>query len=331
MLKGAIPTNLTPTSGRAARLSSKYIAEFHANKLKRRFGGWRLTFIALVLGATVGATSSVTAASVRGSAGAAAGNLIGNTQYSGDSFATSTPGPHTASHSFQQVFNNANNEPRLGLLASATITAEIGRLAAYASAESDGSTFLGAPQFVSAGAEGTAFDRFRVRSTTLALGTPVELSFDLVVGGNGRFDARYLVTQVSSFDGNPLNGQSKGLTLSLSGSFSDSGGQTTGTIQALVGERYKLEYSLGVTALVSTSNQTGGERFSVSDYSHTAHYYATPALTGVTLFTESGFDYTAPAPVPLPAVGWTLLLPAFWIKRKRHTGSTVSYRTARGI
>jgi len=269
--------------------------------LGRRLAGILLVNIAL------GLLQTAAAASVRGTAGAALGSVLGNTQFSGDSFATSVPGPHTASHFFQRVFTNANNEPVLGVLSSATITAEIGRIAGYASAEATGSTVPGILASTSAGAEATAFDTLSIESATLERGTPVDLVFDLVISGNGRFSSRFLITQISRADNLPMNGPPKQLNLQVNGSFDGIGGQKSGTIQALVGERYRLEYSLEVTAYVSTFNMANETRFQVSDYSHTALYFAAPSSSAVVLRAESNFDYTPPAPVPLPGAAMLLL------------------------
>lgn len=268
----------------------------------RRLAGMLIVNIALGLLQTATAASSVS-----GSAGAALGSVLGNTRFSGDSFDTSAPGPHTASHFFQQVFTNANNEPVLGVLSSATITAEIGRIAGYASAEATGSSVPGILQSTSAGAQAVAFDTLSIESATLALGTPVDLVFDLVISGNGRFSSRFFIRQISGVDNSPLNGPRKQLNLQVNGSFDGIGGQKSGTIQALVGERYQLEYSLEVTAYVSTFNMVNETRFQVSDYSHTALYFAAPSSSAVVLRAESNFDYTPPAAVPLPGAAMLLL------------------------
>jgi len=270
----------------------------------------RQVVCSVALCGALGLLQPAMAASVRGSAGAGLGDVTGNSQFPGNSFSTSVPGPHSIDAFFQQVFVNPANEPVLGVLSTATITAEIGRLAGYASAEATGSFVAGVLARPSAKAEGTAFDRITVESATLAPGTPVELTFDLVVSGNGRFFADFRVTQL----GTPGGQVPKRLTLDMSGSFNGIGGQRTGTIQALVGERYNLEYGLSVTALVSTVGLVDATRFSVSDYSQTAHYFALPSSSAVVLRAESGFDYSPPATVPLPAAAMLLVsaLPVAW-------------------
>ena len=263
-----------------------------------------------------GAPDIAVAELVRGSAGAGPGTSTGSTSYDGDSFDAAGPGPHTASDFFQHVYTDANNAPILGLLSSATITAEIGRLSGYASSEATGSSVLG-DIGVHAAAEATAFDRFSVVSATLAIGTPVDLDFDLVVDGNGRFISQYIVTQQSQANGSPLNGPANRLLLDVRGGFQDSGGQQSGRLTVRVGERYRLEYNLRVLSSVSTFGMDDETRFVVSDYSNTAHFFMLPAASGVTLLTESGFDYSPPAAVPAPTIGVFALLPLLFVRRRR--------------
>ncbi|MGE3391550.1 MAG: hypothetical protein AB7O21_16195 [Gammaproteobacteria bacterium] len=294
-----------------------------------------LTSVVLALAASLGPATEVTAASMRGNAEAAAGflTLIGTTTslLDGETFAgtaRASDAPRTASHFFQRTLPS-EVEPVLGLMSSATVTSQFGRISAFAIAESTGSRILPASPFnngASAAAGATLFDTFRVRSDSLAAGTPVDLVFDLVVGGNGRFDSSYLVEQRATFNGGPL-GIPKGISLSLSGGFDGIGGTTSGVIHALVGERYAIEYSLRVDATVSTSGQTEGTRFAVSDYANTGHFYVQATDGAVFLDVESGHDYT-PAPVPLPAGGWLLLSGLILTCRPRHGRRQALWRVA---
>lgn len=280
----------------------------------------RLAGLTLLLGAALGAPSlALAAAAVRGGAEAVLSccGITGDSVLSGDTFSITGngPGDRSASHSVQRTFPNDIN-PVLGLLASAEVSAHFGRVSAFASAEAKGSTVAGVSG-VSAAAEATVFDSFVVKSGALALGTGVDLTFDLDVVGNGRFNSRYLITQISQVGGGPLNGPPKRLNLELFGSNSATGigGRTSGVIHALVGEQYKLEYSLRAEALVTTGNMSNTTRFSVSDYANTAHFYAQPVSGAAFLQTESGFSYTRPAPVPLPAGAW-LMISALWVTRR---------------
>lgn len=253
------------------------------------------------------------AAGFRGGALATSGccsiSTLSSQQLSGDSFNTSTATSRTASHSFQQIIKDANNNALLGLLSSATVTVEFGKISAYASAEAKG---FSQPNVtgVSAAAGSLVFDSFVVTSNTLAPGSLVNLDFDLAVEGSGGFFADYLVKQIGKVGGGPLNGPAKTLTLQLSGNFDGIGGQKHGSIQALVGEQYTLEYELRAYAQVTDNNLTGGTKASVSDYAHTAHFYGQSSTPGVVLNTASGFDYSRPTAVPVPAGIWLLVLPA---------------------
>lgn len=284
-----------------------------SSRIKRRLR------LALLLGAALGAPSlAAAAAAVRGGAEAMLGccSITGNTTLDGDTFAMSGTGPgdRSASHFVQRTFPN-DITPVLGLLASAEVSASFGRVSAFASAEAKGSSVVGVTG-VSAAAQATVFDSFVVKSGSLAPGSKVDLTFDLDVAGNGRFNSGYLITQISQVGGGPLNGPPKRLNLELFGGFDGIGGQASGVIQALVGEQYKLEYSLRAEALVSAGNMLNTTRFSVSDYANTAHFYAQPGSADAFLQVESGFNYTRPAPVPLPASVWMMMVPALGLLRR---------------
>lgn len=276
-------------------------------------------------------STGVSAADVRGLAIAEAGTFTGFPDYpnpnlgSTDFFANGAAAlvTQTAREDFQRIVpvSDTDPSPRLGLLSQAIVSGRIGTLAGYASAEAKGSAVVpntGARAFALV----QAFDRLEVRSTSLARGTPVELRFELFVEGNGTFFADYEITQISRADGNPLNGPVKRLNLQLSGfGATGIGGQETGTISALVGERYNIFYGLKVAATVSSFGMTGETRFNVSDYSSTGHYYAQADNAAVLLRSESGYDYTAPAPVPLPMSG-LLFVPAILALAWRQRTST---------
>ena len=288
-----------------------------SSRMRRRH---RLAGLALLLGAALGTPSlALAAAAVRGGAEAVLEccSITGNTTLDGDTFVTSGngPGDRSASHFVQRTFPN-DIAPVLGLLASAEVSAHFGRVSAFASAEATGSSVVGVTG-VSAAAQATVFDSFVVKSNGLPPGSTVDLTFDLDVAGNGRFNSRYLITQISQVGGGPLNGPAKRLNLEVFASdpATGIGGQKSGVIHALVGEQYKLEYSLRVEALVSAGNMLDTTRFSVSDYANTAHFYAQPESADVFLQVESGFHYTRPAPVPLPASAW-LMMSALWVTRR---------------
>lgn len=281
----------------------------------------RSTGTALLIGALCGAPWLANAAGVRGGAEALIGccGITGNTTLVGDTFNTSGTGAgdRSASHFVQKTYPN-DIAPVLGLLASAEVSAFFGQVSAFASAEAKGSS-VQAVSGVSAAAQATVFDSFVLKSDSLPIGTAVDLSFDLDVIGSGRFSSRYLITQIGKAGGGPLNGPAKTLNLQLSGNFDGIGGSTSGVIHGLVGEQYTLEYSLRVEALVSTFNMSNTTRFAVSDYAHTAHFYAAPASAEAFLQVDSGYDYTRPAPVPVPAGFW-MMLPALAVARRYRRG-----------
>ncbi len=67
---------------------------------------------------------------------------------------------------------------------------------------------------------------------------------------------------------------------------------------------------------VSTFQLNGGTRFGVSDYSHTAHYFAQPDNPATFLQSDSGFDNSLPAAVPLP-MSALLLAPSLLLLARR--------------
>lgn len=273
-------------------------------------------------------STGLSAADVRGGVSAEAGNFTGFPNYPNpnlgntDFFATGVEAltTQTARADFQRIvpISNTDPNPRLGLLSQAIVSGRIGTLAGFASAEAKGSAAPFPNNGVNAIAQAQVFDRLTVSSASLARGTPVELSFELFVEGSGTFFADFEITQISRADGNPLNGPAKRLNLQMSGfGAAGIGGQETGTISALVGERYNIFYGLKVAASVSTFGMTGETRFSVSDYSNTGHYFAQTDNSAVFLRAESGYDYTAPAPVPLP-MSALLFAPAILTLALRH-------------
>ena len=279
-----------------------------------------------------GFSTGLSAADVRGAAIAELGTFSGFPNYPNPNLGTTdffvrgdeALTTQTARADFQRIvpISNTDPNPRLGLLSQAIVSGRIGTLAGFASAEATGSAAPFPNNGVNAVASVQVFDRLTVSSVSLARGTPVELSFELFVEGNGTFYADYEITQVSRADGNPLNGPAKRLNLQLSGfGAAGIGGQETGTISALVGERYNIFYGLMVAASVSTFGMTGETRFNVSDYSNTGHYYAQADNAAVLLQSESGYDYTAPAPVPLPMSG-VLFAPAILALAWRQRTST---------
>jgi hypothetical protein len=200
---------------------------------------------------------------------------------------------------FQQEFSYG--EPpavRFVRSATATVDGDYGFFSTYALAELNGIPptepgFYG----VSSDVDIYAIDRFNVESELLEDGTEVELAVAMDVQGNGRVDARMYVERQ---EGTQLFDE-------LSLSYSASGGGTvsgtpTGSFTALVGKRYRIEYSMGTSLGVTPSglSEANPTKFLVSDYQ--ARFYVTPVSEpAVVLDSTSGHDYTA-VPEPQAAV-----------------------------
>lgn len=278
-----------------------------------------LTRTMLIVGVALASQASM-AAGFRGGALATSGccsiSTLSSQSLNGDSFNVTNVSSESATHSFQQVIEDANKNPLLGLLSSATVTVQYGRISAYASAEAKGFSQPGVSG-VSAAAGAIVFDSFTVDSATLPVGTLVDIDFDLAVVGSGGFVSSYFIKQIGKATGGPVSGPPKELKLQLSGNFNGIGGQQRGSIQALIGELYTVEYELRAFAQVTDTNLTGGTKSSVSDYAHTGHFYAQASSPAVVLRTASGFDYSQPAAVPVPGGAWLLMAPAVLLIRRR--------------
>lgn len=207
--------------------------------------------------------------------------------------------------SFQQDFTSG--EPPVVTFsrsAEGIVDGDYGTFSAYALAELNGIPPT-APSYygVSSDVDIYAIDRFRVESEVLEDGTEVELAFEMDVVGNGRVSARMDVDRM------------EGATLfnELNLSYSASGGGSvsdfsTGSITALVGKRYQIEYSVDISISLTPSglSEENPTKFVVSDYE--ARFYVSPvSQPAVTLAATSGHDYT-PVPEASSASGALVVL-----------------------
>lgn len=204
---------------------------------------------------------------------------------------------------FQQTFNNTQSPPQIvyGRMANAKMDGSDGTLSAYVDAELNGIPPRFDPAlgiYVEAKLNGQ--DYLTVKSSVLPTGTLTPLTFDLGVQGNGRVFADLAVAQV-------LNNGGQSGKLSLS--YSDPGNgivtaTTHGSFMAAVGATYSISYSLTVSGGLSIFGLSSANpvKFLVSDYFHTAHFYARPDGADVTLQSLSGHDYTQPVPEPASAI-----------------------------
>lgn len=216
---------------------------------------------------------------------------------------------------YQQSFLGSGPLPPIvyGRSANAMADGSDGTLSGYVDVELDGvpprnDTNLG----IHAEAYLFGVDFFTVAHGSRPAGSLVELDFDLDVQGNGRVSSRYTVSRLAS------NGGASGR---LNLEYDDPGNgnvrsNTHGSFMAAVGDQYKIEYSLLVSAGLSIYNRSpiynpnydpAFPSFLVSDYAHTAHVYADPGTSGAVLNFLSGHDYSLPTPVPEPASALLLL------------------------
>jgi hypothetical protein len=216
---------------------------------------------------------------------------------------------------FQQSFLGSGPLPPIvyGRSANAMADGSDGTLSGYVDVELDGvpprnDTNLG----IHAEAYLFGVDFFTVAHGSRPAGSLVELDFDLDVQGNGRVSSRYSVSRLAS------NG---GASSRLNLEYDDPGNgnvrsNTHGSFMAAVGDQYKIEYSLLVSAGLSIYSRSpiynpnydpAFPSFLVSDYAHTAHVYADPGTSGAVLNFLSGHDYSLPTPVPEPASALLLL------------------------
>lgn len=197
------------------------------------------------------------------------------------------------SDNFQQDFTSGE-PPVVAFSRSAdgTVDGDYGFFSAYAAAELNGIPptepgFYG----VSSDLDIYAIDRFDVESEVLEDGTEVELAFDMDVQGNGRVSARMQVDR--------LEGATRFRVLNLSYNHNSPDLFSEGSIVALVGQRYQIEYSLGIALDLTPSglSEENPTKFVVSEYPNARFYVSPVAQPAVTLAATSGHDYT---PVPEP-------------------------------
>lgn len=203
---------------------------------------------------------------------------------------------------FQQPFNNDQAPPQIvyGRMANAMMDGSDGVLSAYVDAELKGIPPRGdAGLGIYVESYLWGIDYLTVKSNVLAAGALTELKFDLNILGNGRVFADMKVARL-------FNNGSHANQLSLS--YSDSGGGTVhdtthGSFMAVVGEVYSIEYSLTASAGLSIYGLSSANpvKYLVSDYFHTAHFYASPSDAAVQLQALSGHDYTLAVPEPASA------------------------------
>lgn len=239
-------------------------------------------------------------------------------------FAANTP---PESLEFQQSFTTG--EPPVvtyGRFAEASMDGEYGHFSAYASCELTGIPPTEPGYYgVSAEVDIYGIDRFNVESSVLEDGTEVELAFRMDVQGNGRFDARMFVDR--------QEGTNLFRVLSLSYSASGSGNvndHSEGSIVAKVGQRYRIEYSLGIALQLATGGLSGENPtvFVASDYPN-VHYYVEPvAQPAATLDSTSGHDYM-PVPEPDEAAAALAAMSALALRRLCDTRSRRERRSTR--
>lgn len=218
---------------------------------------------------------------------------------------------------YQQSFTTG--EPPVvtyGRFAEASMDGEYGFFSAYASAELTGIPPTEPAYYgVTAEVDIYSIDRFNVESSVLEDGTEVELAFRMDVQGNGRFDARMHVDRQEGT--NLFSVLNLSYSASGSGSVSDF---SEGSIVAKVGQRYRIEYSLGIALQLSPGglSEENPTVFVVSDYPN-VHYYVEPvSQPAVTLDTTSGHDYT-PVPEPGEAAAALAATAALGLRRLRDT------------
>lgn len=215
---------------------------------------------------------------------------------------------------FQQDFSSG--EPPIVTFsrsATGTVDGDYGSFSAYALAELNGIPPIEPGYYgVSSDVDIYAIDRFDVESEVLEDGTEVELGFEMDVQGNGRVSARM---RVDRQEGSTLFN-----VLNLSYAHNSSNPTTEGVIVVRVGQRYRIEYSLGISldltpTGLSAENPT---KFVVSDYQ--ARFYVEPvSQPAVTLDVTSGHDYT-PVPEASKVVSALAALAALGWRSRRSTG-----------
>ncbi|RYG23431.1 PEP-CTERM sorting domain-containing protein [bacterium] len=145
-------------------------------------------------------------------------------------------------------------------------------------------------------------DTITVASGSLAVGTPVTLTFSQGVSGLISGTDAYRANVYSTFR---LNGnaayQSEYFKWEYTYRFSNEApsGTTDGgpiVLNTSVGSTVSIMGYLKVGAYTGNGWYSGGSL--TVDYGHTAHYYAKSDVEGVSLLGESGHDYAAPVPEP---------------------------------
>lgn len=140
-------------------------------------------------------------------------------------------------------------------------------------------------------------DSVRVRSSSLASGTPVTLTANMVIGGGGRGSALLRISRLGTF----LGGDSD-----TAGSLSDTLESLTTTFAAKVGDLLLVEMELAARVscapCIFAAAVPARALTQVSDYGNSAYLYLAgvdPGL-GITFEGTNGYNYLQPAPVPLP-------------------------------
>lgn len=202
-----------------------------------------------------------------------------------------------------EVFNDFDG--RLVATGGATAFGRVGLGSLHASAQITVNVEPGTGARVHIGATSdVAFaDSVRVRSSSLATGTPVMLSAIMAISGGGRGSALLRISRQGTFlggDADTAGGQFDGLE------------SLTTTFEAKVGDLLRLEMELAARVscapCIFPPDVPARTYTQVSDYGNSAFLYLAavdPGL-GITFSGTNGYDYLQPAPVPLPATAGLL-------------------------
>lgn len=162
------------------------------------------------------------------------------------------------------------------------------------------------------------FDILHVTSTSLAAGTPVRLTLTQSVSGIFDGQGAYRGTVYSSFSAdNSTSHYSKWNYTYLSSNETPSGTLEASPIyvNTFVGASFGLSGFLEIAVQTGHGWYNGGSL--TVDYGHTANYYASSNLAGVSLTGDSGHNYAQPVPEPATCAALGAGALAFVRRRRR--------------